>query len=190
MIKEFADDTLLKKFKSGDEFAFNLIFNQYSKLLYSSAYNLFRNKQACEDMVQELFIELWEKKETLNIKSLKSYLFVCIRNKALMAIRSGKVTITTDVLIELCSKYETDHNLIAKELSEILNDSIDKLPKKCQAVFRLSRFENLSNKEIADKLNISIKTVENQMTIALSRLKNSSIDYLIITAVFSSLIKP
>lgn len=185
MENNISDEVLLNRFYRGEETAFNLIFKRYSTLLYASAYNLFRDKQACEDMVQELFIELWEKRDSLKIRSLKSFLFVCIKNKALMAIRSGKVMISDDILSELCSKHETDHTIIVKELAEILNQSINKLPKKCQVVFKLSRIEHLSNREIAEKLNVSIKTVENQMTIALSRLKTSSIDYLIIATLLS-----
>lgn len=189
MEKNISDEVLLNRFSKGEETAFDLIFKRYSTVLYASAYNLFRNKQTCEDMVQELFIDLWEKRHNLEIRSLKSYLFVSIKNKALMAIRSGKVLISDDVLSELCAKYETDQYIIAKELANLLNLSIDKLPKKCQTVFKLSRIENLSNREIAERLNISIKTVENHMTIALSRLKTSSLEYLIITILFTSLIE-
>ncbi len=185
MEKNISDEVLLDRFLRGDEAAFTSIFKKYSTVLYSSAYNLFRDQQACEDMVQELFIELWEKKYALKIRTLKSYLFVSIKNKALMAIRSGKVFLDESVLSELCSEYETDHKLIADELAEILNRSINKLPKKCQTVFRLSRFENLTNKEIAERLDISVKTVESQMTIALSRLKSSSIEYFVTVIILS-----
>lgn len=182
MEKKVSEEVLLSRFLRGDEDAFGIIFKKYSGILYASANNLFKNQHACEDMVQELFIELWEKKHTLKILNLRSYLFIAIKNKALMAIRSGKVFLDESVLSELCSEYQTDQNLIVAELADIINCSIDKLPARCQTVFKLSRFEKLSNREIAQKLNISIKTVESQMTIALSRLKSSSFEY------FSSLI--
>ena len=174
------DEELLEGLTQGDDTAFSEIFKKYSSHLYHAAYNLFRNKEACEDMVQELFIDLWEKRGNLQIRSLKSYLYVSIKNRALMVIRSGKLTIDDSVLLELCSKYYADQQIIAKELSELLDSSINKLPKKCQEIFKLSRESNLSNKEIAERLNISVKTVENQMTIALSRLKNSSKEFLAI----------
>lgn len=183
-----SEEVLLTRFLNGDEAAFGIIFKKYSSALYASAYNLFRNQQACEDMVQELFIELWEKRETLKIRSLKSYLFVSIKNKALMAIRSGKVFLDESVLFALCSEYETDQKLIADELADILNSSINKLPLRCQTVFKLSRFEKLSNRQIAEKLNISVKTVESQMTIALSRLKSSSLEYFVAVVIFSKIL--
>lgn len=186
MEKNISDEVLLERFSKGDELAFSLIFKKYSSVLYTSAYNLFRNKQACEDMVQELFVELWEKKHRLKIQTLKSYLFVAIKNKALMGIRSGKVFMDEGVLAGICSKYETDQKLITKELTTLLYQSIDKLPKKCQLVFKLSRFEELTNREIAERLNISVKTVESQMTIALSRLKNSSLEYFVTITILSS----
>lgn len=187
MDKDESEEILLSRFLSGDDDAFGIIFKKYSGVLYASAYNLFRNQHACEDMVQELFIELWEKKHTLSIRNLKSYLFVAIKNKALMAIRSGKIFVDESVMSELCSEYETDQNLIADELAGIINYSIDRLPERCQTVFKLSRLEQLSNREIATKLNISIKTVESQMTIALRRLKRCSAEYFTSLLIFSSL---
>ncbi|ADY52939.1 RNA polymerase, sigma-24 subunit, ECF subfamily [Pseudopedobacter saltans DSM 12145] len=172
------EEELISRFVKGDKNAFDLIFKKYSSHLYHAAYNLFRDKAACEDMVQDLFVDLWEKREQTQIRSLKSYLYVSIKNRALMAIRAGKVNIDDSALMKLCSKYFADQKVIAKELSDILNSSINKLPKKCQEIFKLSREGNLSNKEIAERLNISVKTVENQMTIALSRLKNSSKEFL------------
>lgn len=188
MDKDASEEILLSRFLNGDDDAFSIIFKKYSCGLYASAYNLFRNQHACEDMVQELFIELWEKKNTLKIRSLKSYLFVAIKNKALMAIRSGKVFLDESVLFELCSEYETDQKLIAEELADILNSSINKLPLRCQTVFKLSRFEKLSNRQIAERLNISVKTVESQMTIALSRLKSSSFEYFIGLIILSKIL--
>jgi RNA polymerase sigma-70 factor (family 1) len=172
------DAELLALLRLDDRKAFEMLYNKYSPKIYHVAYNLFRDKAICEDLVQELFIDLWTKRNNLNISSLEWYLKVAIKNRVLMYIRTQKATLDLSAIAMLTEKYATDSKLLQNDISTILENNVERLPEKCRQIFTLSRKEYLSNKEIASRLNISIKTVENQMTIALRYLRAGLTDYL------------
>ncbi len=136
-----------------------------------------------KEIVQDSFINLWEKRQSIDIsKSVKSYLTTSIRNKCLNYLRDTKKfntdIILSDVLFQEVN-FEQSDKLIEKELSNRINNAIDKLPEKCKEIFVLNRFENLKYKEIAVKFNISIKTVETQISKALKHLREKLKDYLV-----------
>lgn len=168
----WSDEELFGLLQNDSQHAFKLIYQKYASALYAAAYNLFKDKPLCEDLVQELFADLWIKRKKLHIRSLKAYLFKSIRNNVLMIIRAGKVSCSEDVLENLISVYNADRRLAEKELQNALDSGVNALPDKCREIFVLSRNEQLNNREIARQLNISVKTVENQMTIALRRLRS------------------
>lgn len=129
------------------------------------------DKAVVEELALDIFVYVWENRKTLRIQfSLKAYLFQTARNKCLNVIRQKKNTIALhDMEHDIA-----DTNVMSledEELSRLIQEAIFALPDKCKEVFNLSRNENLSNKEIADKLNISIKTVEGQITKALKKIK-------------------
>ncbi len=179
-LQSTSDLELIGNLKAGNEKSFEIIYNRYSSKLYSAAYNILRNKEVCEDLVQELFIDLWTKKDRLEILNLKSYLYRSIRNKVLMVLRSGRITLGLEVVEMLIGEYATDDHIIEKEIRESLDRGISALPEKCREIFVLSRKDQLSRKEIASQLNISVKTVENQLTNALKRLRTSLGDFLLL----------
>jgi RNA polymerase sigma-70 factor (family 1) len=172
------DAQLLEQLRLDDRKAFEILYHKYSSKLFYAAYNLFRDKDVCEDLVQELFIELWTKRSQLNIASLEGYLKVAIRNKVLYYIRSQKASVDLSVIETLVEKYSADSKLFQDDITHLLEDGVAQLPEKCRQIFTLSRKEYLTNKEIASRLNISIKTVENQITIALRYLRTGLTDYL------------
>jgi RNA polymerase sigma-70 factor (ECF subfamily) len=172
------DAKLLDLLRLDDREAFEILYNKYSARLFHAAYNLFRDSDVCEDLVQELFIDLWTKRNQLNITSLEAYLKVAIRHRVIYYIRTKKATLDLDVVDELIEKYTADSKLLQNDISQLLETNVAQLPEKCRQIFTLSRKEYLSNKEIASRLNISIKTVENQMTIALRYLRTGLTDYL------------
>lgn len=182
-----SDDELVEGLHAGKVECFEVIYNKYASKLYSAAYNILRNKEACEDVIQELFIDLWLKKAQLRILKLNAYLYTAVRNKALMVIRSGRVTLDLEVITMLIDDYATDDFVIQKEIKESLDREVSSLPAKCREIFVLSRQEQLSHKEIAAQLNISVKTVENQITTALKRLRASLVDLMVLTQIFLSL---
>jgi RNA polymerase sigma-70 factor, ECF subfamily len=140
-------------------------------MLRNAAENLIRDKDASHDIVQEVFLKLWHRREELSeIVNHKAYLFRAVINASLSFIEKNKKTVSlTELRIETGSS--TDTSMMTKELQSKIQGALDSLPPKCKAVFVLSRFDELKNKEIADILGLSVKTVENQMGIALKKMR-------------------
>ena len=180
----YSDIELLERLKEDDNLAFELIYRRYATNLYQAALHVLKEPEVCEDIIQELFIDLWSKRKSLNILNLKPYLYRAARNNVLMVIRSNRVQVEIDELEKLTSSYTSDETLMENQLQNSLNESLETLPEKCRLIFHMSRFEHLSHKEIADKLNISVKTVENQIGIALKRLKILLSDFIYLILFF------
>ena len=169
------DGNIVLRLKEGEEKALTELYDKYWKALYVSSYNILRDKSLCEDIVQEVFMDLWKKRNTLNINvSLKSYLYACVRYQVFAQIRKDKNKIRLEVYEDLDKRLHYGNpevKLIHKEFVEQIETIIESLPEKCRKVYKLSRIEELSHKEISDRLNISTKTVENHITKALRVLK-------------------
>ena len=175
-------DIATKSFALADIGDFEQLFkSQYGKLC--SYANLFLNDpDASEDVVQEVFFKLWKNRDQLSINTtVKSYLFRAVRNGCLNVIEHMKVRDTHKAVNEEDIKSsETDavDETVVMELEQRIRESIDQLPVERRKIFMLSRFEGLKYREIADQLNISVKTVENQMYHALRFLRERLVDYL------------
>lgn len=169
------DLQLLEKLRSGDENALTGIYKKYWQPLFTSSYNILKDKQACEDIIQELFIRLWNNRQNIEITvSLKAYLYASMRYEVYRQIRTGAARGGIfDDLPERLQSPTTYGNIEYKELIAQVNSVVDSLPQKCKEVYKLSREEYLSHKEIAGRLNISTKTVENHLTKALRQLRTS-----------------
>ncbi len=179
--KSFTDHELLSLLKNEDQVALQYIYNQYWKKLYLSAFSITRDAAVCDDIVQEVLLQLWVRKDEIVINCLRSYLFMAVRYKVLTYIKSAgnqKVFLEPGELEKLGGIEELDDHLQVNEIQELLDLGISTLPERCQQVFVLSRKEYLSNREIAERMGISVKTVENQMTIALKQLRVFLVDYL------------
>jgi len=172
--KNFGDDELLKSIASGDRMAFTALFYRYWEDMYRSAFFVTQDREVSMDVIQEVFVWVWENRESWTISNTKSYLLAAVKYKVANEIRKGKLRM---VAFESWKERVMNHQVVdnreleVKELQRIIRDFTGQLPPRCQEIFRLSRFEHLTNREIADRLNISEKTVENQITIALGRLK-------------------
>lgn len=165
--------------------AIGIIYHKYSAPLYQTLYNLLRDRQACEDIMHDLFVDLWQRRALHNIQQLKPYLFAAARNRVLMLARKGKVTVDVYTLELAESLPKTETALLLKEVNSIVNRQLETLPNKCREIYTLSRIEQRSHKEIALLKNISVKTVENQITIALRRLRPALKDFLSILALLT-----
>ena len=169
--------------KDGDETAFDYFFKTYYSSLCVYAYRYLNNMDEAEEIVQDVFIKLWEKRDELSIKSsVKDYLFRAVHNKSLNNIKQNQRKqkyIDSTMAQKQNSSSVTEENKYAEfEVNELMKDTLNLLPQQCKQVFVLSRFKNLKNKEIAARLGISIKTVENQMGKALKIFRNVLKDYL------------
>lgn len=172
----FLEDTeLMERLRAGDDLALKVIYKKYWNQLYTSAFKMLQDQQACEDIIQDLFINLWNKREQIEIKaSLKSYLFASVRYEVYRQVRHGSVR--EDIFENIQDRLQTTSeygNIEHRELLSYINSIVNNLSEKCKVVYKLSREEQLSHKEIATKLDISTKTVENHLNKALRQLRVS-----------------
>lgn len=165
-----------------DKGSFESLFHLHYSDLCSYAHHFIKDFAASEEIVQDLFVNLWAKKDDLEIKSsIKSYLFQSTKNRCLNLIKHIEVRENYKGINKERRKEQESfsaNEMEEAELSERIERSISLLPKERQRIFRMSRFEDLKYKEIAEKLEISIKTVENQMGKALKFLREELAEYL------------
>jgi RNA polymerase sigma-70 factor (ECF subfamily) len=174
-INSFSDSELLEQLRQDNEVALDIIFKKYWQPLFISAFNLLKDKATCEDIIQDIFIRVWDRRYEIEIRtSLKAYLFASMRYEVFRQIKVGNARADIfegmDQVFEEPSPYE---DLVHKELLAKVDLVIESLPDKCREVYRLSREEQLSHKEISEKLNISPKTVETHITKALKHMRIS-----------------
>ena len=166
------DSQLLGLLKTSDKSSFDELYRRYFSTLYTFAYKIVQDKEACRDAVQDIFIWLWENRETLDIDHLKNYLVASVKYKLVRTIKTSKrhsEILSAKVTWDDIAFY--DVGLEVKELQKVIADALSRLPVRAKEVFTLSRLQYLSNKEIAGKLGISEKTVENHITVSLRRLR-------------------
>jgi RNA polymerase sigma-70 factor, ECF subfamily len=176
-----------------DEATFELLFKSNFKGLCWFAVKYVKDLDTAKEIVQDAFINLWEKRESIDLsKPVKSYLSTIIYNKSLNYLRDNKKfnkdILSFENLYPDAGFHQTD-KLIEDEISNKIKSAIDELPEKCREVFLLSRYENLKYQQIADKLQISIKTVEAQMSKALQHMRTRLVDYITIMIIFYSIFK-
>ena len=156
--------------------AFEVMYKRYWPELIDAAYKRLQSRQKAEDIVQEIFISLYNKREILEVNvSLKAYLSKALKFKVLNEFRSADVRNTyakNQFSSEIC-KNDFAKEIEAKELNRKVDKLLEQLPTKCRQVFNMSRNENMSNKEIALELNISVSTVEKHIGKALKVLRSS-----------------
>lgn len=179
---ELTDQYVLERLHHGDEQVFEQFFRNYYERLCNYANTILGDMDEAEEMVQNAFLALWEKRDTLSIHtSLKSYLYRAVYNSSLNRVKHLKVQRKHDQWFKQSAPLEYENaseHLIECELENMARVAIDQLPPQCRMVFRLSRFENLSYAEIAAQMNISVKTVENHMVKALRTLRVKLKDFL------------
>lgn len=157
--------------------AFEEIYNRYWGKLYSSAYKRLKSQTVAEEIVQDVFTDIWERREDLTIKNdLAVYLFSAIKYRTINYIHKEIVKNKyASERFNILPQFDnsTEDKIIANDLNHHLEDEVQSLPMRCREVYELSRYSHQSNKEIAFQLGISEKTVENQITKALRRLRTS-----------------
>lgn len=171
----YSDHDLLHSIKDDDKSAFDLLFKKYWRRLFVYLVKAIKDEAEAMDILQEVFSSLWMRRKDLpEMESFSPYLYSAVRLKGLSYV--SKSANRNRLLDSLSSDQEQwslspEEGLLVKELVSFLNREIDELPPKMREVFRLSRFENLSYKEISEKLQISDKTVKKQINKALRFLK-------------------
>ncbi len=170
----------INKFKEGDIHVFELIFNSYYKSLVNYANTLLNDADEAEDIVQQAYIMLWEKRSALEIHtSLRAFLYKSVYNASLNKIKQQKVRSAYAKGVQVNNNIGVHHEqLVEKELQKRIDEAIDLLPEQCSKIFKMSRFEQMKYHEIAGQLGLSIKTIENQMGKALKILREQIKEYL------------
>jgi RNA polymerase sigma-70 factor (ECF subfamily) len=185
---ELLDNQVLETIKSGNESAFEMIFKSYYQPLCRYAYTFLQDKEEAEEVVQSVFISLWEKRHALEIQtSFKAYLYRMVRNSCLNLIKHEKVKqqhVAHELAVAEVSYDSVSEKVNASELTLKISEAMKVLPEQCRLVFQLSRFEELKYQEIADQLQISVKTVENHMGKALKIMREQLKDYLPLFLIF------
>jgi RNA polymerase sigma-70 factor, ECF subfamily len=154
---------------------FEKLFRQHNNDLCNLAYNLVRDKDAAKDIVQEVFLKLWKNREQVSFgDQIKHYLFKATSHSALNHLRFNKKMIRMEDDAKLLNIEASAHSQEVgyQELELRVRLAIDRLPPKCKTIYLLSRQEGLKYQQIADTLDLSLKTVENQMGIALEKLRH------------------
>ncbi len=166
--------------KNLDKTNFEQLFRLHFAALCSYAVKFLKDPEQAKEIVHEAFINLWEKRDTIDAsKPVKAYLYTSVYNRSLNYIRDHKKFTKLDLNVveeQQGAEEFNDHDNLEKKIQE----AIDKLPEKCREVFMMSRFDELKYSEIAEKLNISVKTVEAQMSKALKVLREHLSEFLTI----------
>jgi len=174
-----------EKIQTGDIVVFEKIFREYYQYLCRQAYFILKDSDEAEEIVQETFVKIWNKREDISINtSIKNYLIQTIKNQCLNQIKHEQVrrNYAQDFVQTNNSSHE-DQRFLADELQANIERAIDRLPTERKKIFLMSRKEGLKYQEIAQKLNISIKTVENQMGKALKHLREELKEYLSVSII-------
>jgi RNA polymerase sigma-70 factor (ECF subfamily) len=172
----FKDQEWLHLLETDSDQAIDQLFRAYYSYVCKAVFKIIPDSRTAEDIAQEVFMEIWRKRSRFQITtSLKAYLRRAAVNRSLNYIRDNKIVFAqsdkaADIRVQL-PKAETQ--LEVAELQQLIDESIDQLPDRCRLVFVLSRFESMTYKEIAEQLDISVKTVENQIGKALALLRQA-----------------
>lgn len=174
------DRELYVKLKGGDEQAFQALFRKYYSAMCHFANQFLNDSEMAEEIVQDMFVKIWEKRAVLNIEtSVKHYFFRSVRNHCLNQIQHEKIKkqYASKVLEAASQEISADEYFLEVDLIKRIEQSIESLPPKRREIFRLSREQGMKYKEIAEKLDISVKTVEAQMGLALKYLREELKDF-------------
>lgn len=179
LMQKHLNRNIYEKIKSGDESAFNQLFDEFYIVLCLFCCTYTSDMDKARSLVQQVFVDLWIKSEKLNItKSIKSYLYNAVKNKSIDYLRQQKNISQITPEIEFINETPFQDLIQEAEISERINTSINQLPEKCREIFILCRIDELKYNQVAKKLNISVKTVEMQMSIALKKLRVKLPDYI------------
>ncbi|NJB71075.1 RNA polymerase sigma-70 factor (ECF subfamily) [Saonia flava] len=167
-----AVENLALQIKNSNEKAFNTLFELLWRPMLTYASSLLMDDTLAKDMVQDVWMDFWQRRKEIEIQNTKAYLYKAIRYRCYNHLRDSKLNkIQLEVANSICITSEVEQNDDVVELYTRINNVIASLPQRCQEIFKLSRINNINNREIANQLNISQRSVENQISFALRKLR-------------------
>jgi RNA polymerase sigma-70 factor (family 1) len=170
------DPVLLARIASGEEGAFRQVYVFYYRRLYQFAYALVKTREPAEEIVEDVFVRIWQQRETVaTIQNLRVYLYTAVKNSALNYLsQKARQSITEPfdhIHVSLESSADTPEQiLITAEIQQKIQIAVDALPPRCKMIFKLVREDGLKYKEIGSILNISVNTIDAQMAIAIKKI--------------------
>ncbi|MEO6550878.1 MAG: sigma-70 family RNA polymerase sigma factor [Ferruginibacter sp.] len=158
-----------------DEVAYKKLFFHFFLPLKSFSFSIIKSKELAEEIVSDILIDIWAKRRQLSaIENLKMYLYVSVRNASLRKMQQSRKTAILsmdEVNVEFASSYDNAETiLLTRELSEKIDAAVQQLPQRCKLIFKLAKEDRLKYKEIALLLNISVKTIDHQVSLALKKI--------------------
>jgi len=183
-----ADDVLLlKQMHEGNAHAFDLLYEKYWASAYSIAYKRLKDHEQVKDIVQEIFIYIWTKKDSLQIVNFPAYINIAIRNKVYKYVEKQKdASPFLDILENLPATYlQADSNLLWKEFFKSYEIILDSLPPQRRAIFQMRFQDDLPAGDIAHQLGLSKKTVQNQLSMAFEQIRVSLIHLFILAIILN-----
>ncbi|MCL4547738.1 MAG: RNA polymerase sigma-70 factor [Bacteroidetes bacterium] len=173
-IFDLSEKGLLESVKKDERTAFKELYRRYWSKLYIYAYNVLKDKNTCEDIIQEVFTDLWLRRKNLQIENLSAFLYKAVKFQIFKQFRQKKlIERHTEQFEDFISEHRVEESVEYKELNKRIENLTAQLPEQRRIIFRMSRNEELSNKEIAKKLNLSVQTVKNQISHALKSIRDS-----------------
>ncbi|MDB5091117.1 MAG: sigW 5 [Mucilaginibacter sp.] len=184
--KLFTDSQLADLLHKGDEEAFNEIYKRFWRKIYNESYKRLKDTELAEDIVQDVFADLWIKRFNRNIENLSAYLVCATRYQVFMLYKKNNNRPFFEAPLECLNlpSLFVDSVYEVKELKECINQWMNLQPEKRREVFRLKFIEDKSTREISEVLNISQKTVQNQFTISLHSLRSTLSKLLLLLFLF------
>ena len=171
---DFIKDDLIYPIKLDNKEALEWVYKKYWSKLYIYAFNVLHEREICEDIVQEIFIDLWSRRNDIQIVDLNSYLYQSAKFQIFNHFRKSKYKKQLLMKFDLIEEqYKIDELYEKEELKTHINKAISKLPEQRRIIFQMSRHEGLSNKEISEKLSISLQTVKNQISESIKYIRKS-----------------
>ncbi|MEO6346517.1 MAG: RNA polymerase sigma-70 factor [Aquaticitalea sp.] len=172
MLKSQTNEELLKQIAVDDIKAFEVLYHRFATRMLGYAITILKDKTACEDIVQNIFIDVWSKRKTNTIDNAEAYLFRAVKFQIFNYFRDSKFSSEDLTRLNLVAvSISASKQLEFDELEKAIHQSVSKLPTRCKEIFELSRFQHKSNQEIADALGISMQAVKNQVSKALSAIR-------------------
>lgn len=175
--KILSDEMLVNLMKTGDMDSFNILFERYWEKLYATVFSICPDNEVCSEAVHDIFLNLWLKREKLEIEYFRGYITASARYQIYRHLKKSKNTsLEYREELEYINRVainEGESNIRYRELEQKVEEELEVLPTRCREIFTLSRKEQLSNDEIAARLDISKRSVENQLTYALRHLRVS-----------------
>ncbi|MBN1598836.1 MAG: RNA polymerase sigma-70 factor [Bacteroidales bacterium] len=166
---------LVNRLKRGEEAAYEMLFKEYYQMLTVFANRYIQDLETSKELVQDLFVSLYEKRNSLEINSsLKSYLFRSVHNRCINMINAKKIRDKYAEYVNAnmnLSENSLEEEVYLSEMQQAIYTAISELPPKCRKIFKMNRFEGLSNNDIAEQLSLSKRTVETQISKALKILR-------------------